>query len=337
MSSPEIKNGSFLVTGGANLIGSHITEALLSQGAKRVVIFDNFYFGPSPHLEPLLADSRVELVRGDVMRLDQLVAAMQGIDGVFSMAALLTGPLALDPLVGIRVNIEGLIHQLDAARFAKVKKLVLASSIAVYGSASDGLLSENRLWDSTDLAPPFAIYGLSKIMGEYLGRHYSNTHDVDFSAVRFSTVYGERQHNRGVNTQIIPKTIQSVRSGKAPELFGGGNDAHDYVHASDVAAGALCAMERGATGESYNIASGVSTTSRQIVKLVLKELNSHFEPIDIVDDRVHRGTAPEVLNIDIRKAKNDLGWEPQVAVAEGIARLVTWYASQESSLSGANP
>ena len=264
------------------------------------------------------------------MRLDQLMSAMKGIDGVFSMAALLTSPMAKDPLVGVRVNVEGLINQLDACRFAGVDKLVLASSISVYGSGIDGIVDEERPWDGKTLAPPFAVYGLTKLMGEQLGRHYANTYGVDFSAVRFSTVYGERQHTRGVNSQAIPGTIASVRAGKAPELVGGGRDGHDFIHASDVASGALRAMEHGRTGEAYNIASGVSTTSRQIVEFVLEALDSDLQPIDIPDNRADRGTDMESLHIDISKAKTELGWKPRVDVAAGVKHLVDWFNDQEA-------
>lgn len=331
MPDQPIDGGAFLVTGGANLIGSHITEALLSGGAERVVIFDSFLFGPAPHIEGILADARVELVRGDVMRMDQLLQVMDGIDGVFSMAALLASPMAQDPRTGVRVNVEGLVNQLDACRFSDTSKLVLASSISVYGDAIDGLIDEDRHWGPATLAPPFAIYSLSKLMGEQLGRHYVNTYGLGFSAVRFSTVYGERQHSRGVNTQAIPRTIADVRAGRAPELFGGGTDAHDYIHASDVAAGALRAMERGGDGEAYNIASGVSTTTRELVELVLGALGSDLTPVAIPDDRPHRGTAHEALHIDIGKAKRELGWEPQVALSDGVERLVAWFLAQEAT------
>ena len=229
--SPKIEGGSFLITGGANLIGSHIAEALLTRGAKKIVIFDNFYFGPASNLDDIFADSRVELVRGDVMRLDQLLAACQGIDGLFSMAALLTAPLAKDPLTGMRVNIEGLINQFEACRFAGVKKLVLASSIAVYGAPTESLQSESDAWVPRDLTPPFAMYSLTKRMGEQIGRYYTKTYQINYSATRFSTVYGERQHERGVNTLAIPRAIKSVREGKSPEVAGGG-------HTADLASGA---------------------------------------------------------------------------------------------------
>lgn len=331
MESPQIKDGSFLVTGGANLIGSHIAQALLLQGAKRVVIFDNFYFGPAKHVDAIFNDPRIELVRGDVMRLDQLMQAAKGIDGIFSMAALLTAPLGRDPLVGVRVNIEGLINQLDACRFSGVKKLILASSIAVYGAPPADKVTESSPWNPNQLTPPFAMYSLTKLMGENLGRYYAITHGVNFSATRFSTVYGERQHDRGVNTQSIPRTIASVREGKSPELPGGGLDAHDYIHAEDVAAGTLCAMEKGATGASYNICSGVSTTSREVVQLVLNAMGSPLTIVDVADNRSDRGTIETSLNIDISKAKRELHWSPKISVREGVTRLVEWYESEESS------
>ena len=330
MESPSIEGNTFLVTGGANLIGSHIAQSLLHKKAKRVIIYDNFYFGPAKHVDSIFEDPRIELVRGDVMRLDQLLAAMKGVDGVFSMAALLTAPLAKDPLVGVRVNVEGLINQLEACRFSGVKKLILASSIAVYGAPTQSLISESNPWVPNNLTPPFAMYSLTKLLGENLGRYYANMHGVNFSATRFSTVYGERQHDRGVNTQAIPRTINSIREGKSPELPGGGHDAHDYIHAQDVALGTLHAMEHGVTGESYNISSGVSTTTREVVQLVIDAMDSSLKIVDVDDTRSDRGTIESSLDIDISKAKKDLGWEPTISVKEGVYRLVEWYQNEEA-------
>lgn len=334
MSEIQIEGSSFLVSGGANLIGSHLTEALLSGGARRVVVFDNLTFGIAPVFEHVLADERVELIRGDILRLDQLINAMQDVDGVFAMAALLTAPLAKDPRKGLDVNITGLQNQLDAARHSGVKKVVLASSIAVYGNDVDGIVDETRGWAGADISAPFAIYGLTKRVGEQLGRFYSSTYGLGFTATRFSTVYGERQHDRGVNTLVIPRTLESVAAGRAPELVGGGLDSHDFIHVADVAAGTVRAMEAGVDGEAYMIASGVSTTTRRIVELVLKASGSDLQPVDIEDSRVDRPTTSAELLLDVSKAKRELGWTATISVEEGIARLVAWLLEHESDRDG---
>lgn len=335
MTNPlTIEGSAFLVTGGANLIGSHITETLLRRGARRVVVFDNLSFGIAPVFEEILADERVDLVKGDVLRLDQLQAAMKDIDGVFAMAALLTSPLSADPRKGLEVNILGLQNHLDAARFAGVRKVVLASSIAVYGNDIDGLVDESRGWGGEGISPAFAMYGLTKRIGEQLGRYYATAYGLDFTAARYSTVYGERQHDRGVNTLVIPRTIENVRDGRRPELVAGGHDAHDFIHVRDVAEGTVAAMERGRTGEAYMIASGVSTTTRQVVDIVLKALRSDLTPLDIEDTRVDRPTTSEKLLLDVSKAQRELSWSASIPVNEGVTRLVGWMTSREDAEAG---
>lgn len=334
MSDIGIAGGSFLVTGGVSLVGSHIAEALLADGAQRIVLFDNLTFGPAPFLESLLVDDRVELVRGDILRVDQLLEAMHGIDGVFAMAGLLALPLSRDPLLGLRVNIEGLVNTLDACRFGGGKKVVFASSLAVYGDQIEDVVGEDTPWGGKSLRPPFAMYGLSKRLGEHIGRHYATTHGVEYAGVRFSTVYGERQHSRGINTLAIADTYRSVLAGVPPVLVGGGRDAHDYVHASDAAAGSIQAMAAGRSGEAYNIASGVSTNTGTLVRLVIEAMGSSLQPVEKPDDRPYGGTMHEQLTIDISKARNELAWQPRVPLREGIERLVEWFAEHEAPLAG---
>jgi UDP-glucose 4-epimerase len=326
----DIADRSFLITGGGSLIGSHVAERLLSRGAARVVLFDNLSLGSLANVAGVLDDPRVAFVRGDVLRPSMLLEALEGIDGAFSMAALLTLPMSRDPSLGLSVNIDGVINTLDGCRFQGVEKLVLASSIAVYGDQIEDRVAESTPFGSASLAPPFVLYALSKLAGEQLGRFYALNHGVDFSAVRYSTVYGERQHDRGVNALAIVDAYRSVRAGTPPVIVGDGTEAHDYLHVADAANATVEAMVAGRSGEAYTIATGRSTSVREIVEIVIRTAGGRLEPEFREDDRPHRATQHSHLDLDVSKAREHLAWSAQVSVEEGIGRLLAWLDEQDS-------
>jgi UDP-glucose 4-epimerase len=325
MSAPvEIRGGKFLVTGGASLIGFHLTRRLLDDGAAQVVLYDNLSLGIGSVLAELQKDTRVSVVRGDILRLPQLLQAMQGVDGVFALAAYLTLPLARDPALGVEVNALGAVNVLEAARFSGGAKVVFASSIAVYGNEIHDLVEEATPFRSDGVSPAFACYAATKLLGENLGRLYADKYGLPVCSVRFSTVYGENQHERGVNALYIVEAMQAVRNGQRPAIRGDGTEAHDYLHAGDAARALVLAMQKGAKGESYNVVSGISTSVNEVVAVVLSEYGSKLEPERVEDTRVTRATAHSQLLISNRKAREQLGWEPGVTVAEGIHRLRRW-------------
>jgi len=319
-----IKDKRFLIIGGASLIGSHLTEALLKNGAREVVLFDNYSLGSTAITDALGKNSAVRVIKGDVLKASQVFEAMQSVDGAFLLAAFLTLPLSDAPAVGAEVNIMGLVNVLEAARLLGGKKVVLASSIATYGNNVHGPVDETTPFGSAGVSPGFGVYAASKLMGEHLGRLYGQKYGVPFCAVRFSTVYGENQHSRGVNALYILEALQRVKAGQRPQIRDTGDEAHDFIHASDAASGMMLAMSKGAPGESYNLTTGQSTPVKEVVALVLKELGSSLEPEFISETRATRSTAHHELKISSAKAQRDLGWKPEVSVAEGIGRLRRW-------------
>ena len=325
----DIKGGNFLITGGVSLIGSHLAERLLAHGAVGIVLFDNLSLNAADVVGHLTGDPRVRIVRGDVLRLAPLAEAMAGIDGVFSLAALLTLPMGQDPALGLDVNITGVRNTLDAARLSGAKKVVPASSIAVYGS-------ETELYEaSTPLAhagqsPPFVLYAASKLIGENLGRLYASRYDLAFNAVRFATVYGERQHVRGINALHILDSYRKLRAGEAPVIIGDGSEVHDYLHAEDAAEGCIAAMARGVSGSAYNISTGVATSIAGIVAIVTREVGSNIAPEFRNDNRAARAASTSRLAVANDLARTELGWTPKIPIETGIRRLLDWVKAQEA-------
>lgn len=326
----DIKGGNFLITGGVSLIGSHLAERLLAHGAAGVVLFDNLSLNAADVVGHLTGDARVRIVRGDVLRLAPLAEAMAGIDGVFSLAALLTLPMGQDPALGLDVNITGVRNTLDAARLSGVKKVVLASSIAVYGSETE-LHEASTPLAHAGQSPPFVLYAASKLIGENLGRLYAGRYDLAFNAVRFATVYGERQHARGINALHILDSYRKLRAGEAPVIIGDGSEVHDYIHAEDAAEGCIAAMARGVSGSAYNISTGVATSIAGIVAIVTREAGSNIAPEFRADTRAARAASTSSLAVANDLARTELGWKPKIPIEAGIRRLLDWVKAQEAS------
>lgn len=159
----------------------------------------------------------------------------------------------------MQVNTVGLLNTLEAARFAAVARVVFASSVAAYGNAEAEVLREDAATVTATLSPVSAVYGVSKLFGESLCRLYAQKYGIEFNALRFASVYGERQHARAVNPNFIAETCARVRAGDRPVIIGDGREAHDYIHVTDIAAGCLAAMTSGTHGEVMNLATGVDT------------------------------------------------------------------------------
>lgn len=326
----KISGGTFLITGGASLVGSHIAEQLLAQGAGKVILFDNFSLG-SPDTVAFLSDNpKVKLVRGDVLRINELYDAFEGVDGVFAVAAFLTLPLAQNPWLGLDVNVRGIQNVLDACRFRGVKKVILSSSVAVYGEGKVKDVTEDLPFDWQSLPPAGCIYGATKIIGENLCRMYQQRYGLDYLVMRYSTVYGERQHYRGVNALYIIEAYDAIAAGEAPVLPGDGSEVHDYVYVGDVARANVMGMESAASGESLNVVSGVDTSLNDIVAILLRITGSNQKAQYRDDPGKVRFTTSTKLGFNPGKAKKVMGWEPKTSVEDGIKRLVAWRKTQKA-------
>ncbi len=203
----QISGGKFVITGGASLIGSHVADHLLGEGAGEVVLLDNFSLGTPETVAHLEGDARVMLLKGDILRINELYDAFAGAAGVFAIAGFLTLPLSQNPPLGLAVNVEGQVNTFEACRYAGVKKVVFSSSIAAYGEPEgDGVIDEMSPANLASYQPGSMLYSCTKLIGEALCKLYSQTHGIDAVALRYSTVYGERQHYRGVNALTSSRT-----------------------------------------------------------------------------------------------------------------------------------
>jgi UDP-glucose 4-epimerase len=323
----DLKNARILVAGAASLVGSHTADRLLAAGAREVVLLDNFAFGTPDAIAHLKGEPRVRVVKGDLMRLPDLLAATEGMDGVLHLAAYMTLGFAQTPWEALDVNLRGAQNMLEACRANKVRKVVFASSNAVYGYGPGikGALVEDGPFHSTGAPPAAILYGASKIMGEQLCRQYFQKHGLNYVVLRYSTVYGERQHYRAANSLYIMETYDRVRRGERPVLPGDGSDTKHFVNVADVARANLAAFESAATDVAVNVSGPAPITTGELVRLVLDYCGSKLQP-EIKPDPpgTVRLTSGGAFHIPHDRAGELIGWKPEVGMKEGIARLLAW-------------
>ena len=320
----KIADGRFLITGGYGLVASHIADHLLAAGAAEVRLLDNGAVGSAATVAHLEGDSRVTMLQGDILRTEDLMGAAKDVTGVFHTAMFITIPLSNRLPLGMDVNVKGMVNLLEACKWQGVEKLVYSSSISAYGNQSDPVIHEDSAYVVKGMHPASALYGLSKLMGEQLCAFYAADCGLKWNSLRLSTVYGVRQHARGINVLPLIDSHERIRQGKVPVVPGDGSEMHDYVYVGDVARAELMAMEKNVSGEVFTISSGRQSSFAQMVDLVVNACGSDLKPVHDLDDKRMKSAALSRHNFDISKAKRLLGWEPEVDLVEGIKRFVQW-------------
>jgi UDP-glucose 4-epimerase len=323
-----IRGSKLVVIGGASLVGSATVDEMLARGAAEVTIFDNLSFDGQSNIAHLEGDPRVKLVQGDILKLHQLLAATEGVDGIVHLAAYMTLNFDRDPWGGIDVNIRGLQNVLEACRSNRVRKLIFSSSNAVYGYGPGvkGDLVEETPFHATGAPPAAVLYGASKIMGEQLCRDAYRKHGQDYVVLRYSTVYGERQHYRAANALYIVETHDAIKRGERPKVIGDGSETKHFVYVGDLARANCMALESTSTDVAVNTSGPRPVTTLALVTLVAElsgrpDLTAELVEPDPTKVRLTSGGAFEIVH---KAAKDAIGWEPQVDMREGLRRLLAW-------------
>jgi UDP-glucose 4-epimerase len=316
---------SYLITGGASLIGSHIADRLLADGAAEVRLLDNFSLGTPDTIAHLDNEPRVKRIRGDILRLNELIDAAQGVDGIFALAGFLTIPMATQMPLGVAVNTTGMVNTLEAARITKTRRVIFSSSVAAYGGTVADVLTEDSPTTLATASPLSAVYGSSKLLGENLGLFYQEKFGVEFNALRFSSVYGERQHERAINANGIAAMYEAIRSGEPPAIAGDGKEVHDYIHVADVASGCVAAMLNGTGGNVLNLVTGKDSTLTEVATTLLELCGvTGVAPVYREDSRKIKTAGGNHLGFSPAKAKEKISWTAQVDLREGLRRYVAW-------------
>lgn len=305
-----------LVTGGAGFIGSHIAERLLHEGhAVRVV--DNFLTGNRGNIAHLMAHPQFTLHEVSITDAPALIPVFDGVDTVFHEAALPSVPRSVaDPLETHEHCVTGTLNVLQAARETGVRRVVYASSSAVYGDV-DG---EFKL--ETMPPNPKSPYGAAKLAAEYYCRVFTETYGLETVSVRYFNVFGPRQDPASEYAAVIPRFITRMLGGEPPVIYGDGSQSRDFTFVENVVHGNLLAARTpGVAGEVMNIATGGRVSLLELVERLNTALGTDFAP-------QHNGERPGDIQhsrADIDKAGALLGYEPVVTFEDGLERTVRWF------------
>ena len=326
-----------LVTGGAGFIGSHLVEALVKRG-QQVRILDNLSTGKKENLAeatgfPMLdlRDSsaksaffplgeKAEFFFGDISDLDICRQGCEGITYVFHQAALGSVQRSVeDPLSTHRANATGTLNILQAAREARVRRVIYASSSSVYGNISSD--PEESIPKRESLNPhPQSPYAATKLMGEVYCRVFSELYGLETVSLRYFNVFGPRQDPYSIYSAVIPKFITALLESKPPVIYGDGNQSRDFTYVDNVVQANLLAIERpGIAGQVLNIACGQQTSINGLLSMLQNISGEKISP------RYESPRTGEVRHsfASIDLAKSRLGYEAKIGMPEGV--LATWH------------
>ena len=306
-----------LVTGGAGFIGSNLVRALLERGDE-VRVLDNFSTGFRGNLDGL----DIEIVEGELRSYERVHNAVRGVDLVFHLGALGSVPRSVqDPLTSSAVNIEGTLNVLLAARDEGVKRVVYSSSSSVYGTRSE-LLPVTEDLPSDPISP----YGVAKLAAERYCVAFSRVYEsFESVVVRYFNVFGPRQSPSSVYAAVIPLFIRAISNGDPIFVDGDGEQSRDFTYVDNVVDGTIRAgLTDGVNGRIFNIAGSAPATvnevADQIGAILGKEVKREHRPPRAGDIRASWA--------DNTAAREALGWESQIDLAEGLRRTVAHFGPQ---------
>ncbi len=314
----QLSGKRVVVTGGAGFIGSHVIDELTEIGAE-VVALDDLSVGERENVRR--AEERgARLVVGDVRDQELLDRELRGVSVVVHMACDNLRASLANPERNHDVNATGSLRIALAAAQADVERLVYVSSSEVYGSA------ERIPMDESHPLKPTTVYGAAKAAGELYSQACMRAYGLPVTVIRPFNSYGPRSHATGTSAEVIPKFTTRILAGLPPVIFGGGAQTRDFTWVEETARGIVTASASDElVGDAVNIAFGHGVSIREICDLLLEILDSELEP-EIVDARlgdVDRHCA------DTTKAKKVLGFEPVIAIREGLRRYVSWAAEND--------
>lgn len=290
-----------IVTGGAGFIGSHIVDSLINEGYE-VHIIDNMSAGKEENI-----NSKAILHIVDIRDREALIPLFKDVKYVFHEAAIPQVQYSIEnPIETNDVNVNGLLNVLEASRINKIKRIIFASSSAIYGNQEIMPIVESMQ------ANPLSPYGAQKYFGEIYMKLYSQIFGVETVCFRYFNVYGPRQSATGSYASVIPRFIEFKKKGEPLQIVGDGENKRDYIHVIDVTKANLLAMtsDKVGKGEIINLGVGESFLINHIASLIKGEI-IHIPP------RIE----PKETIADISKAKELLSWEPFVSLEDGIKEL----------------
>lgn len=323
---------TWLITGVAGFIGSNLLETLLGLG-QRVIGLDNFATGHQRNLDDVECSvgadqwSRFSFIRGDIRVLQDCKTACQGVDYVLHHAAIGSVPRSIkDPITTNAVNIDGFLNMLIAARDAKVRRFVYASSSSTYGDHPALPKVEDRL------GAPLSPYAVTKYVDELYAEVFGRAFGLKSIGLRYFNVFGPRQDPEGTYAAVIPKWIAEMMKGRPVHIYGDGQTSRDFCFVANVVQAnllAACTDREEALNQVYNVAVGDRTSLNELFELLRQNLAPGFPQLRDAKPLYSEFRQGDVQHsqADIAKAARLLSYQPSHRVAEGLAHAMRWYTA----------
>ena len=317
-----IKDKNILVTGGAGFIGSHLCDALLAGGASRVVCVDNFFLGKIENLESALQHDRFVLYRDDARHFGVLQAIMEKeeIEIVFNMATIALNYSFFNPFDAYMVNVEIADTLLKLLKIGAYKTLIHTSSSEAYGTAQYSPMDENHPTD------PTTPYAAGKAAADLMVHSFYKVLGLDISIVRPFNNYGPRQNAQGSLAAIIPATARRIQEGGKPIVEGDGEQTRDFIYVEDTVRGLILAYEKEESrGKIINLGSGKDIS----INTLLQGICDYMSYTGAWEHRPARTSDVRNLCADSKRARELLGFKPQIDFEDGIIKTLNWYIGQK--------
>jgi UDP-glucose 4-epimerase len=307
-----MKDKNIVVTGGLGFIGSNLVEALVEDN--EITIIDDLNSGKIENIEHL-ENENLKLIKGSINDLN-LKSIFSDIDYVFHEAALISVPESvLNPLTYNEVNVNGTLKVLIAAKDTDVKKVVFASSAAVYG--------DNTSLPIDEKAPiqPLSPYAVNKATGEMYCNVFTQNYELSTVSLRYFNVFGPRQDPNSAYAAVIPNFINTVLNGERPVIYGDGEQSRDFISVNQVVKANILACQSSKTGV-FNVAQGKSTTINQLLEMIKEIMDIDLEP-EYMEPRA--GDVKHSL-ADVTRAKS-FGFNPSNDFKDDLTLTVEWFSN----------
>ncbi len=320
----NISNSKILITGGAGFVGSYIVEQLLKDDVEEIAIVDNFIRGSRDNISEPLSTGRVQLIEGDIRDKSLMFELVKDKDYCFHLAALRITHCASEPREALEIMYDGTFNVLEACVKENIKRLVFASSASIYGQATTFPTGEDHHPYNN-----FTLYGAAKAANELMCRSFNHMYGLPFNALRYFNIYGPRMDTYGKYTEVFVRWYHLIKEGKQPLIFGEGNQTMDFVYIEDIARATILALKADVENEVFNVASGTETSLEELCFLLLEVMESNLKPkyVPLPEDRKKVEVMRRLASTE--KAKEQLGFEVEVNLKEGLQRLVQWLNQQE--------
>lgn len=323
---------TWLITGVAGFIGSHLLECLLSLG-QSVVGLDNFSTGHPKNIDEAMerggVDARFRLIYGDTREQSVCEEACAGVHVVLHHAALASVPGSIaDPIGYHTSNVDGFANILAAAKDAKVQRVVYASSSAVYGDDAASPKREERIGEI--LSP----YAATKLTNEIYAKVFNRCYGLQTVGLRYFNVYGTRQDPQSAYAGVIPRWVSSFVANQPSIIMGDGETTRDFVHVDDAVQANLLAAtaeDSSVAGEVYNVGSGQQTTLNELHAVIQRQMTERLGPT--TSESVYADFRPGDIRhslADVSKIRHDLGYVPNQTLADGIREAAGWYLHMDT-------